>query len=122
MLRLMVAAFLMSIGGLAIAAGPQASRRVDLSDPSAMTELLNSNPAHFKQIQKILHDLDNRPIQDVPRWMRTSFKAKDVSYSHIMLTTSPGQRNLSFVLGDTQYYGRVISTQGGGSVFLTRTR
>ena len=122
MLRLMVAAFLMSIGGLAIAAGPQASRRVDLSDPSAMTELLNSNPAHFKQIQKILHDLDNRPIQDVPRWMRTSFKAKDVSYSHIMLTTSPGQRDLSFVLGDTQYYGRVVSLQGSGSVFLIRNR
>lgn len=122
MLRLMVATLLISVCGRVFAAGSLPSKHVDLSDAGAMTELLNSNPAHYKKIQKILHGLENRPLKDVPRWLRTSFKAKDVSYSHIMLTTSPGQRDLSFVLGETQYYGRVVSLQGSGSVFLIRNR
>lgn len=122
MLRLMVAALLISAGGLAFAAGPLPSKHVDLSDAGAMTKILNSNPAHYKKIQNIVSGLANHRETEVPRWLRTSFKAKNVSYSYFMLTTSPGQRNLSFVLGDTLYYGQVISTQGGGSVFLIRNR
>jgi len=122
MLRLVVAALLISAGGLAFAAGPHPSKRVDLSDANVMTRLLDSNPAHYKTIEEIMRGLESQRSWDVSRWLRTRFEAKDVSYSYFMLTTSPGQRDLSFVLGDTHYFGRMISIRGGGSVFLIRNR
>jgi hypothetical protein len=122
MLKLIVSAFLMLIAVFAFAAGPHPSKRVDLSDANAMTKLLDSNPAHYSKIEEILRGLENRRSWDVAQWLKTRFRAKDISYSKIMLTTLPGQRDLSFVLGDTRYYGRVIAMQGGGTVFLIRNR
>lgn len=122
MLKLMVAALLISIGEFAFAAGPYPSKHVDLSDAGAMTKILVSNPTHYEKIQHIIYGLSKHRYTDVPRWLRTRFKAENVSYSYFMLTTSPGQRNLSFVLGDTRYYGHVIAMQGGGTAFLIRNR
>jgi hypothetical protein len=122
MLRLLVAALLVSIGGLAFAAGPHLSKCVDLSDASAMTKILDSNPVHYEKIQNIVFGLANRPYGEVRRWLRTNYQVRDVSISQFILTTSPGQRDLSFVLDDTRYYGRVISMQRGGTAFLIRNR
>ena len=122
MLRRIVATLLISIGGFAYAAVPPSTKRVDLSDARAMTKILDSNPAHYKKIEAILRGLERQGSWDVPRWMRTRFKAKAVSSSPFVLTTLPGQRDLSFVLDDTHYYGRTISIRGGGVVFLIRNR
>ncbi len=122
MLRRVVVALLTAVGGIAYAADSPPLKNVDLNHARAMSQILSSNPAHYKQIQNIVSGLATHREFEVPRWLRASFNAKNVSYSYFMLTTSPGQRNLSFVLGDTLYYGNVISTQGGGSAFLIRNR
>ncbi len=122
MLKLTVAALLMAVGGLALAAGPHPSKHVDLSDPGAMAKIRDSNPAHYEKIHNIVFGLANRRYGDVRQWLRTTYQVEDASISYFILTTSPGQRDLSFVLGDTQYYGRVISMQGGGTVFLIRNQ
>jgi hypothetical protein len=122
MLRVTIAALLVSIGGLAFAAGPRPSKCVDLSDAGAMSKILDSNPAHYEKIQNIVFGLANRPYGEIRSWMRATYQVKDVFSSNIVLTTFPGQRDLSFVLDDTQYYGRVTWTRGGGQVFLIRNR
>lgn len=122
MAKAIVAALLVSIGELAFAADPRPSKCVDLSDARAMRQILDTNPAHYKKIENIVVGLANRRYWEVPQWLRTTYHVKDVLISDFILTTSPGQQDMSFVLDDTRYHGRVISMKNGGTAFLIRNR
>jgi hypothetical protein len=76
---------------------------IDLNRPGAFEALQRDNPAHYQKIQQIMAGLSGRPDADVPRWIRTSFDARDVSYAPILLTSDPPQRRLSFALDDSRY-------------------
>jgi hypothetical protein len=80
-----------------------AGRVVDLDEPGALEALQRSNPTHHEKVQKILADLPRQPERAVPRWMQTSFDARDVSYRPVLLTSNPPKRRLSFALDDTRY-------------------
>jgi len=88
---------------------------VDLNAPGAMKRVRETNPEHYEKIQEIIRGLKTRSARDVPGWIRTSFKAKRVLYSDILLTSAPAQRDLSFVLDDMSYYIRVYVSKGPGS-------
>ena len=90
-------------------APPPAAGTIDLNAPGVMENLRAKNPRHYEQIQEILNGLENQ--KDVPKWMQATFKAKNVSYSPIFLTTEPPQRNLSFVLEETLYHS-VVTVEG----------
>lgn len=123
MFKNMVTAILMStIAGQVFANALRPSKSVNLSVAGAMEQIRKSNPAHYKKVQSISSGLASRSDAPVRQWMRTKFQAKDVFFSNIFLTSSPAQRDISFVLDDTRYYGRVMSTPGGGQVFLIRYR
>lgn len=121
MLRILIAVLLLSLTpASAFADQPRPSKYVDLNVPGAMEKLRVSNSLHYEKVQRIIDGLSSRGYEEIPRWIRTSFNAKDVYYSNILLTTSPPQRDLSFVLDDTQYRGRVTLDRSGAQVFPIR--
>jgi hypothetical protein len=95
---------------------------VYLNAPGALEKLQKTNPSHYAKIQTIVSGLENRIHGDVPRWIRTTFDAKDVSYSNILLTTSPPQRDLSFMLDGTRYHGRVTLMSSGATIFTIKNQ
>jgi len=108
MLKLIMVAFLVSVSvPSAVAQSGLPSRSVDLNDHRVMDGLRASDPGRYKKVQQIIQGVKNRSVADVPRWIRTSFQARDVLYSDILLTSFPGQRELAFILDDTLYHGRV---------------
>ena len=86
---------------------------VDLNRPGAMERVRASNPGHHDKIVRILDGLTQRPYDDVPRWINTTFQARDVRFSPIVMTTYPAQRDLTFVLDSMRYRGRVTLAHGG---------
>jgi len=106
----------------ALATDTSPPKQVNLNVPGIMMTLRESRPTHFEKIQAIVRDLRNHDDQDVPRWMQTNFNAKNVLYSRILLTTSPAQRDLSFVLDDTRYRGRVTLERGGAQIFPIKSQ
>lgn len=88
---------------LASCNAPLPTGQINLNAAGAMEKLRTSNPKHYERIQQIVNGLGERQTDDVPRWIQTTFEAKDVSYSAILLVTHPPQRDLSFVLEGTMY-------------------
>ena len=72
-----------------------------------MDKVQASSPAHYKTIQSILDGLNKRSASNIPRWIQTTYRAKDVGYSWYVQTSYPGQRNISFTLDKTHYFGVV---------------
>jgi hypothetical protein len=87
-----------------------------------MDKLRTKNPAHYEKVQAIINGLGSRGHGEVPRWLRTNFDAKDVSYSDILLVTHPPQRDLSFVLEKTTYRARVTLEGSGAKVYPVRNQ
>ena len=108
---------LVSASAAATAENVKPTRYVNLNASGVLDKLRESNSAHYAKIQKILAGLDNRSGADVPYWMHTKFRAKNVGYSPYLLTTSPPQRDLSFVLGNTEYSARVTLMPGTAMIF-----
>lgn len=104
MLRLFVAIAVASLNAtIALGQNVAPTRNINLNAPGAMEKVQASHPAHYKKIQNILDGLAKRSLGEARRWIRTTYNAKDVMYSPIVLTTSPGQRQLSFTLDRTRY-------------------
>jgi len=93
----------LSITAAAVAAGQAPPRAIDLNQPGAMEALERSNPAHHEKIGQIMAGLLKRSDREVPRWLQTSFGARDVSYAPILLTSDPPKRRLAFALDGTRY-------------------
>ncbi len=95
---------------------------LDLNRSGVLERLRTSNPVHYEKIAKILDGLTQRPYDDVPRWINTSFDAMHVNYSPVLKTSYPAQRDLAFTLDYTRYRARLTLTLSGASVLPTWQR
>ena len=86
-----------------VAGDANPARTVNLNKPGALETLQQSNPTHYEKVRKILDGILQQPDADVPRWIQTSFDARNVSYAPILMTTRPPKRRLSFALDETRY-------------------
>jgi hypothetical protein len=93
-----------------------AARTINLNQPGALEALHHFNPAHYEKVRKILEGVLQQPDRDVPRWIQTSFEARNVSYAPILLTSDPPKRRLSFALDDTRYEAIVTLTNVRGEI------
>lgn len=84
--------------------------RVDLNRPGALKSLARENPAHYEKVSRILDHVVSMPVETVPGWIRTNFEGRNVLYTHLVLTSYPPKRTLSFMLDDTLYVARVTLT------------
>jgi hypothetical protein len=108
-MKRIVVAVALSMVPAAGTAEPRASR-VDLNRPGALDWLARENPAHYEKVSRILDDVVSMPVERVPGWIRTAFDGRNVLYTHLVLTSYPPKRTLSFMLDDTLYVARVTLT------------
>src|SRR5262249_57233733 len=87
------------------------ARTINLNKPGALEKLQQSNPTHYDKVRKILDGILQQSDADVPRWIQTSFDARNVSYAPILMTTRPPKRRLSFALDETPYKAALTPTQ-----------
>jgi hypothetical protein len=82
----------------------RALRTVDLRDAQALQQLRESNPAHFEKVRRILDELSTHPERAESDWLRTTFDARDVELSRLLMKTSdPPKQLLQFTLDETRY-------------------
>ena len=94
---------------------------VDLRDATALEQLRERNPAHFATIQQILAGLAEEPGRADGDWLQTTFDAREVELSRLVLKTSlPPRQRLSFVLDDTRYTLHVARTDLGATPQVLR--
>ena len=113
----LVLALLAACTRFAVAEDIRPTKHVNLNAPGAMEEIRVTSPGHCKKVQAIVRGLDSHADGEIPGWLRTTFNAKEVTYSRILLTTLPPQRDLSFILDDTSYRGRVTLDRRGAQIF-----
>lgn len=99
---LVTAAMLATIPVAGAGAG-DAERFVDLSKPGALDRLKHDNPEHDRAVRGILADVVKQPEAGVREWIRVTYRAEDVDYSTILLTSNPPRRHLRFRLDDVVY-------------------
>jgi hypothetical protein len=88
-------------------------RYVDLDKPGAMAKLARENPTHYRAVSEIVQAAlrqseaaGNLAAQmALVEWRRiqSTYKAEDVDFPPILLTTDPPKRELSFRLDDVRY-------------------
>jgi hypothetical protein len=93
---------------------------IDLNEPGALDRLARDNPDHYAKIRRILAEVDEIPEQSVGRWMKAQFNATDITYSPILFTSNPPQKELSFTLEATHYEALIILTQDGARLLPAR--
>ena len=76
---------------------------VDLDKPGAMDRLERDNPEHYRAVRGILKDVLKQPAESVPQWLRVTYKAEDVAYPPILLTSNPPKRDQRFRLDGVTY-------------------
>ena len=104
-------AFFLALATASVLAGPPSSsaRSVDLRDAAALQQLRETKPAHFATIRQILDELAAHPDRAEGDWLQTSFDARDVELSRLLLKTShPPRQLLRFTLDDTRYTLHVV--------------
>ena len=117
MARLVVALVLALCSTTVAVAGDVTPRGViDLNEPGTLEALQRANPPHYQKVTKILEEILRRPASDVPRWIQTSFAARDVRYRPVVLTSHPPKRRLSFALDATRYEIVITLTNVRGDV------
>ena len=103
----LIVACLFGLAGAAHAADVLVSKSVDLNDPRVRDRLAAESPALYAKIEKILDQAGDQPPEQVGRWMKASFDAKDARYGQFLKTSDPPKAELSFVLGETRYRAQV---------------
>jgi len=91
-------------------ANARSPETINLNEPGALEALQRDNPVHYLTVHQILDNLLKQPESQVPRWLQTTFNAKDVRYVQVLLTSDPPKRDLSFMLDDTRYKARLTLT------------
>jgi hypothetical protein len=95
---------------------------IDLNEPGALDRLARDNPDHYAKIRRILAEVDEIPEQSVGRWMKAQFNATDITYSPILFTSNPPQKEISFTLEATHYEALIFLTQDGAQLLPARPR
>jgi len=80
-------------------------RRVSLNSSYSLAELAATNPEEFRKVAAIVDRLESSSDGEW-RKIEADFHATNGYASPLLLTTWPPQREVSFTLGDTTYYGR----------------
>jgi hypothetical protein len=93
-----------------------AGRTINLNEPGALEALQYANPTHYEKVRQIMEGLLQQPDADVPRWIQTTFDAREVRYAPIVLTSDPPKKRLSFALDDTRYEAVVTLTNVRGAI------
>ncbi|HEY1287920.1 MAG TPA: hypothetical protein VGF58_06300 [Burkholderiales bacterium] len=120
MLRSITAILLSALYSFAFAQDARPPRHVNLNAPGAMEGIKATSPAHYDAIQAIVAGLARNPHTADPRWIQTSFHARDVSYGMALLTSYPPKKNIAFTLDETRYEGRMTLESGSASFVPTR--
>src|SRR5215475_15958294 len=117
MSKRIIAAPIMVVLWIAVAVAGEfnSERTINLNKPGALETLQQSNPTHYAKVRKILDGILQQPDADVPRWIQTSFDARNVSYAPILMTTRPPKRRLSFALDETRYEA-VLTLEGRAKI------
>ena len=102
------------------AAGPPSRGVTDLNEPGVLEALQRSNPVHYDKIRRILTDILRQPDAGVPRWMQTTFDAREVRFIPVVLTSHPPKRQLSFSLDATRYEIVVVLNNVRGDIVPLR--
>ena len=95
---------------LVSSANARSPETINLNELGALEALQRDNPAHYQTVRQILDNVLKQPQSQVPRWLRTTFNAKDVRYVRVLLASDPPKRDLSFTLDDTRYKARLTLT------------
>ena len=95
--------FVMLWTAVVIAGDATPGRTINLNKSGALEALEQSNPTHYEKLRKILDGILQQPDTAVPHWIQTSFDARNVSYTSVLLTSNPPKRRLSFALDETRY-------------------
>jgi len=74
------------------------------------------NPACWKRFRARIQFTTKRSKAGVPRWLQTTFDARDVKYIPIVLTSHPPKRKLSFILDATPYEAVIVLTNVRGDI------
>ena len=119
-MRKIIIAAIASVIALAHAGESSAPQRVDLNMSGRFDSLATENPAHYVKIQQILSEVQDRPVDSVPKWLKVQFDADQVSYSPMLMTSAPPKRYLSFVLDQTQYVVVIALPKGGPALIPVR--
>jgi hypothetical protein len=106
------------IGSVVATAAPETGvevrhTEIDLNEPGALDRLARDNPDHCTKIRQILAEVDEIPERSVSRWMKAQFKATEIAYFPVLLTSNPPKRKLSFTLETTHYEALLTLTQDG---------
>lgn len=97
---------------LALAIAPANARGpIDLDLPGNLEAIQRTNPEHYAKIERILAEVPRRPPNEVTRWMRTEFQARDVQYADLVMTSLPPKKRLQFSL-DNESYAKVVTLSG----------
>jgi hypothetical protein len=98
-------ALALALAALMTAGGSSASGPIDLDVPGKLEAIERDNPGHFAKIERILAEVPRQPPnqKSVAEWMRTQFRAQDVQYSDLVMTSLPPKKRLRFSLDDTSY-------------------
>jgi hypothetical protein len=115
-----VAALLASLCWVSLAAAQPSRRVVDLNEPGILQALESSSPGHYRKIRQILDEILAQPDPGVPRWLQTTFDARNVKYIPVVLTSHPPKRQLSFSLDDTRYEAVLVLTHVRGDIMPAR--
>jgi hypothetical protein len=86
---------------------------INLNQPDALERLARENSFQFALIRRILAGIDTVPEHAVGRWMKSRFNATDVTYSSVLLTSDPPQKQLTFTLETTRYTAVLTLTPEG---------
>jgi hypothetical protein len=86
---------------------------VNLNRPGALERLKRENPVHYERASGILLAATEMPchVDEFAKVMRTKFEAKEANCGVMLWTSDPAQRQLSFVLDNTQYVAAVRMKQ-----------
>ena len=104
-MKQVIIAAALAIATVALAAGPAVKRYVNIGNPEAMEQLSKEQPETFAKVQRLLHDIERKPIRDLKEWAKTNFGAEDLVYLHMLKTSDPAKRSISFVMDETRFGG-----------------
>jgi hypothetical protein len=93
---------------------------INLNQPDALERLARENSFQFALIRRILAGIDTVPEHAVGRWMKSQFNATDVTYSSVLLTSDPPQKQLTFTLETTRYSAVLTLTPEGARLVPPR--
>jgi hypothetical protein len=86
---------------------------VNLNRPGALDRLKLENPVHYERASGILLAATEMPchMDEFAKVMYAKFEAKEANCGVMLWTSDPAQRQLSFVLDNTQYVAAVRMKQ-----------